>query len=114
MNVTDQLGAIVDRLLDDDYVQDQLDRGLANLRKGSRRAQRKGAKQAATDRRVQDQLGAGVAAVARALQALSQPPAPRRHALRNSVLLVGLGGAAGGAALAYRQLTSSAKPTSDG
>lgn len=93
------------QLLDDNYVQDELDRLFTNLRDGSQRARRKGAAQAATDRQVRNQLTAALAAAAHIARALkeAEPEPPKRHRLRTLTLTVAV--AAAGYA-GYRQLNA--------
>jgi hypothetical protein len=93
------------QLLDDDYVQDELDRLFTNLRDGSQRARRKGPAQAATDRQLRNQLTAALAAAAHVVGALNEPEPepPKRHRLRTLTLTVVV---AGVTYAGYRQVTA--------
>jgi hypothetical protein len=101
------------QLLDDNYVQDELDRLVTNLRDGSQRARRKGAAQAATDRQLRDQLTAALAAAGHIVGALKAPePEPsKRHRLRTLTLTVAVAGAA---YAGYRQLSADGSGQGDG
>lgn len=114
MNASEQLSRLapyVGRLLKDDYVHEQIGQAATSLRRGSRRAKRKGAKRAVADRRVRGQLRAGVTAATQVVRAVGQSPPPKRHPLRR-VLVVTV--AAGGAAVAYRQLSAGESQTRHG
>ena len=85
----------VARLLDDDYVQDQLAAGLSSLRQSAKRARAQRANQALNDQRLRRQIGTSVQSFTNAISALRQPP-PKGHPVRRAVLL--LAGAAAGIA----------------
>ena len=93
------------QLLDDDYVKDELDRLVTNLRDGSQRVRRKGPAQAATDRQLHNQVTAALAAATHIIGALkeAEPEPPKRHRLRNVTLTVVV---AGDAYAGYRQVTA--------
>jgi hypothetical protein len=101
------------RLLDDDSLQDEFDRLFTNLRDGSQRARRKGAAEAATDRKLRNQFAAALSAAGHIAQALNQPqPKPaKRHRVRTLTLTVAVAGAA---FVGYRQLTSESAAQPDG
>jgi hypothetical protein len=105
------------QLLDDDYVQDELDRLFANLRDGSqrarRKARRKGPAQAATDRQLRNQLMAALAAAAHIVGTLKEPEPepPKRHRLRTLTLTVVVAGAT---YAGYRQVTAEGSVQHDG
>jgi hypothetical protein len=101
------------RLLDDDYVQDEVDRLFTHLRDSSRRARRTGPTQAATDRRLRNQLTAALAAAAHIARALHEPEPepPKRHGVRRTVLFATVAGAA---TVGYRQLTAKGSVQRDG
>jgi hypothetical protein len=94
------------QVLDDSYVQDELDRLFTNLRDGSRRARREGPAEAATDPKLRGQLSAALAAATHIARALNEPEpvAPKRNRVRRIVLVTVVAGAA---AVGYRQLTDS-------
>jgi hypothetical protein len=94
------------RLLDDDYLQDEFGRLFTNLRDGSRRVRKTGPAQATTDRQLRNQFAAALAAATHIGRALKQPEPepPKGHRLRTLALTVVI---AGGAYAGYRQLTAS-------
>jgi hypothetical protein len=100
-----RLAPYAQRLLDDDYVQDELDRLFTNVRNGSRRAHGKSVAQAAADRRLRNQLTAALAAAGHIVRALNEPvpEPPKRHRFRSLTLALVAGGAA---YVGYRQLTA--------
>jgi hypothetical protein len=116
MLVSEQISRVAPyarQLLDNSYVQDELDRLFTNLRDGSQRARRKGAAQAATDRQLREQLTAAVAAAAHVVAALKEPEPepPKRHRLRTLTLTVAIAGAA---YAGYRQVTAEGSVQQDG
>ncbi len=95
-----RLGPYLGRLLQDEYVQDQLGQALIGLRRSYRRASRRSGSDAIKDRRLRSELWRGVSSLAAAVPALAAKPAKRkRHLQRNGLLLAGAGAAA---ALAWR------------
>jgi hypothetical protein len=106
MSPTDQISRItpyLDRLLRDDYIQEQLGDAVTGLRRSSRRAKGRGANEALKDRRLRNQLSAAAGSLTAAARALTQPEPPKRHWLRRALLLAA---AAGGATLAWQQTRS--------
>jgi len=103
-----RLAPYAERLLNDDAVQDQLDRAFSNLRSGSRRARGKGARKGVGDRKTRRQLSAAAVATTQIVRALREPPPPTRH-LGRRLAVVSL--VAGGAMIGYRRL-SGATPAS--
>jgi hypothetical protein len=108
MPASDQISRLAPyarQLLDDHYVQDELERLFTNLRDGSQRARRQGAAQAATDRQLRNQAAAALTAVTHIVRALNapEPDPPKRHRLRSLALTVVVAGAA---YAGYRQLTA--------
>jgi hypothetical protein len=106
MSATDQISRItpyLERLLRDDYVQEQLGDAVTGLRRSSRRAKGRGATEALKDRRLRNQLSAAAGSLTAAARALTQPEPPKRHWLRRALLLAA---AAGGATLAWQQTRS--------
>jgi hypothetical protein len=100
------------RLLDDDYLQDEIGRLFTNLRDGSRRVQRTGPAQATTDRQLRKQLAAALAAATHIRRALREPePPPQRHLVRRVVVIAAVAGAA---TIGYRQLAAEGPVQSDG
>jgi hypothetical protein len=96
MAVSDQLSRItpyLERLLADEYVQDQLSQGVSDLGKARKRAKGRKAQAALADRRLRSQLQGAAGALAEAFRALRTPEPPRRHRLRRVVLLAGVVGA---------------------
>jgi hypothetical protein len=98
------------RLLNDDAVQDQLDRAFSNFRDGSKRARSKGAKKAVSDRKTRRQLSAAAMATTQIVRALREPPPPERH-LGRRLAVVSL--IAGGAAIGYRRLSGATPGSPD-
>jgi hypothetical protein len=91
MTASDQLSRItpyVGRLLEDEYIQEQIGQAITGLRKSSRRVKRHNASGALQDRRLRRQLHDAVGSLTAAGRALTQPPAPKRHRLRNGLALV--------------------------
>jgi hypothetical protein len=116
MPASDQISRVAPyarRLLDDDYVKDELDRLFTNVRDGSQRVRRKGPAQAATDRQLRSQVTAGLAAAAHIVGALkeAEPEPPKRHRLRTLTLTVVVAGAA---YAGYRQVTAEGSVQQDG
>ena len=107
MSAADQISRItpyLERLLRDDYIQEQLADAVTGLRRSSRRAKGRGATQALKDRRLRDQLRVAVGSLTEAVRALRQPEPPKRHWLRRALLLAAVGG---GATFAWRQRMTS-------
>jgi hypothetical protein len=106
MRATAQISRItpyLERLLRDDYVQEQLGEALTGLRRGSRRAKGRPATEALKDRRVRDQLSAAAGSLTEAARALRQPEPPKPHWIRRALLLATAGA---GATLAWQRTTS--------
>jgi hypothetical protein len=107
MSGTVQLSRVtpyVQRLLQDEYVQDQIAQGITGLRRSARRANGRGASDALKDRRLRQHLSGAAGSLTNAVRALRQPEPPKRHLLRRGLLL---GVAVGGAALAWQSRSSS-------
>ena len=103
MAVTDQLARVTPylrRLLQDEYVQEQLRAALTGLRDSSRRAKRQKTSDALKDRRLSRELRDVAGSLTGAARALGQPAPPERHLLQRALLLTAV---AGGAAFAWRQ-----------
>lgn len=92
------------RMLNDDYVQEQVRELVTDLRQGGKRAKRKGAKRAVSDKRVRRQLAAAALAAGRAARTLREPEPPKRHPIRRTLSVAAVAGAA---AAIYRQRQSS-------
>jgi hypothetical protein len=106
MSATDQLSRItpyVSRLLQDEYVQDQIGDAIAGLRRSSRRAKGREASDALTDRRLQRQVSGAAGSLTAAVRALRKPPPPKRHLATRAVALAA---AAGGAAWVWQSRAS--------
>lgn len=106
MAATEQLTRLtpyVNRLLEDDKLQEQIVRGFTNLRDGVQRASSRGPKKATTDRKVRRRLGAAATAGTQIVRAMREPEPPPRHRGRQ---LLALAVIAGGAAVGYRQLAA--------
>ena len=105
MSATGQISRItpyLERLLRDEYIQEQLGDAVTGLRRGSRRAKGREATEALTDRRLRDQLSAAARSLTEAVRAQSQPESPKRHWIRGALLLAAVGG---GATLAWLRTT---------
>jgi hypothetical protein len=103
MSTTAQITRVtpyVSRLIQDQYVQEQLGEVIKELRKSSRRAKGRSAKAAVTDRRLQHQLRDAAGSLTEAVRALKQPEPPKRHPLRRGLALTA---ALGGGAWAWQQ-----------
>lgn len=74
------------RLLNDDYIQEQIRQALTDLRRSSRRAKGRNASQALNDKKLRNQLRDAVKSLTNAGRALNQPP-PSQHPVRR-VLMV--------------------------
>ncbi len=110
MSATDQISRVtpyLERLLRDDYIQEQLGDAITGLRRSSQRAKGRGATEALKDRRLRDQLTAAAGSLTEAARALSQPEPPKRRWLRGALLLAAAGG---GAALAWQRTTHNSTP----
>jgi hypothetical protein len=103
-----RLAPYAKRLLDDDSVQNQIDRAFTNLRNGAKRARGKGAKKAVGDRKIRRQLSAAAVATTQIVRALRTPPPPKRRGGRRLATLSAL---AGVVLVSYRRL-SAATPRS--
>ena len=105
MSATDQISRItpyLERLLRDEYIQEQLSDAVIGLRRGSQRAKGRKATEALQDRRLRDQLSAAAGSLTEAARALRQPEPPKRHWIRRALLLAAAGG---GATLAWQRTT---------
>lgn len=106
MSVTDQISRItpyLERLLRDEYIQEQLGDAVTGLLASSRRAKSRGATEALKDRRLRNQLSAAARSLTEAARALRQPEPPKRHCVRRALLLAVAGG---GATLAWQRTRS--------
>ncbi len=114
MTAADQrsrLGPYVTRLLEDEYIQDQLGQAITGLRRSSRRAKGRSTSEAIKDRRLRNQFQDAVNSLLQASSALQGKPAKRKRRLLPALLLA----AAGTAAVVARQAKSKRnKPTPEG
>jgi hypothetical protein len=107
MSATEQISRItpyLERLLRDDYIQEQLGDAVTGLRRGARRAEGRGATEALKDRRLRNQFIAAAGSLTEAARALTQPEPPKRDWIRRALVLAAAAG--GGAALAWQQTKS--------
>jgi hypothetical protein len=115
MPVSEQISRVTpyaQRLLEDDYLQDEIGRLFTSLRDGSRRVRRTGPAQATTDRKLRAQLSAAVTAATHIGRALKEPePPPKRHLVRRVVIVAAVAGAA---TVGYRQLAADGEAPGDG
>lgn len=96
MAVGDQLSRVtpyVQRLLEDEYIQDQLGQGLAGLRRSRRRVKGRPAQAALQDRRLRSQLQDAAGSLTAALRALNEPEPAEPHRVRGTLLLAAAMGA---------------------
>ncbi len=106
MTAADQLSRAVPylrRLLNDDYIQEQVRQALTDLRRSSRRAKGRNASQALNDQKLRNQLRDAVKSLTNAGRALNEPP-PSQHPVRR-VLMVTVPAAV--AALAWQRRSTS-------
>jgi hypothetical protein len=97
MNTSDRIGNVapyLGRLLSDDYVQDQVREIVTDLRQGTARAKRKGARNAVSDKRVRRQLTAAAVAAGQVARILREPEPPKRHPIRRALGVAAIAGAA--------------------
>jgi hypothetical protein len=109
MTASDQLSRItpyVGRLLEDEYVQEQIGQAINGLRNSSRRVKGQNASEALQDRRLRRQLQDAIGSFTAASRALTQPPPPKHHRVRNAVLLL-VAASAAAAAWQKRSILSS-------
>jgi hypothetical protein len=89
-----RLAPLARRLLDDDYVQEQIAETIGNLRSARRRARGTGATDAVADRRTRRHLVDAATAATNAGRALSAPEPPRHRGMKRIAVIAILGGAA--------------------
>ena len=103
MSAVDQLsrlGPYLGRLLEDEYVQEQIGQAIIGLRRSYRRASGRRTSDALKDKRLRSQVRDTVNSLLKAASALQGKPAKRRRRrFRRALLLAGAGAAA---ALAWR------------
>jgi hypothetical protein len=93
------------RLVEDDYVHDQLSEAAMRLNKAYRRGKRKKAAEAAEDKKLYAHVRGASASLRRAVTAVQRKPPPEpKHRARK---LAAAGVAAAGAALAWRAMNAS-------
>lgn len=100
MTAADQLsrlGPYLGRLLDDEYIQDQLGQALVGLRSSSRRAKGHSASEALKDRRLRSQLRDAINSLLEASSALQGKPTRRKRRWLPALLLAATGAAAAAA-----------------
>ncbi len=103
MTATDQLSRVtpyLGRLLEDQYIQEQLGQALAQLRQSSQRAKGRKASEALNDKKLRNQLRAAVESLTSAGQALNEPP-PNQHPERRVAAVLAVASLA--AALAWQR-----------
>jgi len=89
MTATNQLSRVtpyLGRLLEDQYIQEQIGQALTQLRRSSRRAKGRKASEALNDKKLRNQLRAAAASLTSAGRALSAPP-PNQHPERRAAVL---------------------------
>jgi hypothetical protein len=100
---------VLRRLVEDEYVHEQIREAAARLHEAYRRADRKNGAKAAEDKKLYAHVRAAAGSLRRVAMALQRkpPPKPKRRGRK----LVALGVLAGGAVLARRAMTSSGQPS---
>ena len=83
----------MERLAEDEYVQEQLRTAAERLLAAYRRAARQGPR-ATEDKKVYDRVREAVVSIRRAVGALEEPPPKKRRRLPEGLLLLGAAGAA--------------------
>jgi hypothetical protein len=101
----------VERLLDDDYIQEQIGEAFTSLRRGSRRAKGHSPKAALKDRRLRSQLRDAAGSLIAAARALKTPPRPKRQRLRRGLVV---GAAVGATAFIWQRFTPNSTGELDG
>jgi hypothetical protein len=97
-------GVYLQRLVEDDYVHEQITEAISRLHKAYRRAERKKAADAAEDKKLYGHVRAAAGSIRRAAMAVQRkPPKPRRRVRK---LLAGAVVAAG-AVVVVRKLAAS-------
>ncbi|MGI8713476.1 MAG: hypothetical protein ACR2NR_09890 [Solirubrobacteraceae bacterium] len=102
MAVSDQLSRAtpyIQRLLNDDYIQDQIGQGITALRASRNRTKGRKAQEALKDRRLWSQVQQAAGSLSQAVRALNEPEPPQ-HRARRTLLLAA---AAGAGAYAWQQ-----------
>ena len=97
-----RIGPYATRLLNDDYVHEQLGQALTELRRGSRRAKGRRATEALADTKLRTQVGEAITSLGNARRALAEPPRKRRRFRRALILMMPLA-----AALAWQRRADS-------
>jgi anti-sigma factor RsiW len=105
---TDQLknnaGPYLQRLVEDDYLHEQITEAVSRLNKAYRRAERKKGAKAAEDKKLYAHVREAAASIRRAAMALQRKPPPKRRRGRKLVVGAVVGA---GAVVAARKLTAS-------
>lgn len=104
MTATGQLSRIAPyamRLLNDEYVQEQVGQALTELRRSSRRAKGRRVSDALKDAKLRTQVNEAISAFGNAWRALAEPPRKRRRFRRALVVIMPLA-----AAVAWQQRSS--------
>lgn len=99
-----RIAPYLSRLLNDEYVQEQIGQALTELRRSSRRAKGRRAGEALNDTKLRTQLGDAITSLGNARRALAEPPPKRRRLRRAFLLIMPLA-----AALAWQQRSTSQK-----
>jgi predicted Zn-ribbon and HTH transcriptional regulator len=97
-------GLYLQRLVEDDYVHEQITEAVSRLHTAYRRADRKKGVKAAEDKKLYEHVRAAAGSLRRAATALQRKPAKPKHRGRKLAAAAAL---VAGAALATRRLSSS-------
>jgi len=107
---SDQATAILERLIDDEYVHEQLVAGGARMRDAYRRARRLPGHKAVQDPTLYDHVRGAVAAVTEAARRVAGKPKPKPPPRRGRRLLVLVGLAVSAAAFYFARQADQARP----
>jgi hypothetical protein len=110
-NRRSRLTPYIVRLLDDEYIQDQIGEAFTSLRRGSRRAKGQSPTEALKDRRLRSQLQEAAGSLTAAARTLQAPQQPKRHLFRRRLVL---GAAVGAAVFVWQRFTPNSTGESNG
>lgn len=85
-----RVGAVLERLIDDEYFHDQVAAGTDRLRAAYRRGRDKRAREAVQDQKLLDQARGAVGSFVAAGRRLAAPPEPEPPRRRVPVVLIGV------------------------
>jgi hypothetical protein len=110
-----QASAVIERLIDDDYLHEELMAAGARLRDAYRRARRLPGRRAVQDEKLYDQVRQGVGALTEVVRRAAGKPEPKRgHRLRRLFLMLVAAGGAGVAVRSWQQSQQQQPPVTPG